>query len=163
MTKKIIICVVIVVLLSLIAYYIFYYKKRITPVNKPDFNADNAKAAILEVKRIYGDSMAKIVEKMMRLETAHFTSKQYRKTGSAGMEDGKWKNLPYEMDTIEMDDVYKPGMEKFIVWRSVTDFAIYLADYINRYNGNYARWNSTNSALQAEYTNRVNSVTPLYA
>src|SRR3990172_8354474 len=127
-----------------------------------NFTADDAKNAILSIANRYGVDMAKTIEKMMRLETAHFTSLQYRKTGSEGMEDGKWSNLPYPMDSIPMDDTHKDGLERFIVWKSVTDFATYLAEYINRHNGNFARWNSLNPLAQIEYRSRVNSVIPRF-
>lgn len=127
-----------------------------------NYNTNDAKNAILSVAKSYGVPMAQTIEKMMRLETAHFTSGQYRKTGSAGMEEGKWSNLPYAMDSIAMDDIHKPGLERFIVWPSVTDFAVYLAEYIKRHNGNWARWNSLNPLAQTEYTNRVNSIIPRF-
>lgn len=127
-----------------------------------NYTEDDAKNAILAVQNMYGTEMARTVEKMLRLETGHFKSQQYKKTGSAGMEEGKWANLPYPMDSIAMDDVLKPGMERFIVWQSVTDFALYLAEYIQRYNGNYARWNSLNPLVQMEYRKKVESVKPRF-
>lgn len=123
-----------------------------------NYTVNDAKNAIISVSKTYGVPMAQTIEKMMRLETAHFTSGQYRKTGSAGMEEGKWSNLPYAMDSIAMNDIHKEGLERFIVWPSVTDFAVYLAEYIKRHNGNWARWNSLSPFAQAEYRSRVNSV-----
>ncbi len=145
--------IVILIVVSFLSYYFLIYKQ-----GDKMFTEEDAKKAILKVKEKFGLSMAQLVEKMMRLETAHFTSRQYVKTGSAGMEEGQWKNLPYPMDSIPMDDTLKPGLERFIVWRGVDDFAIYLANYINRYDGNYARWNSKDPIAQAEYRNRVNSI-----
>jgi hypothetical protein len=128
--------------------------------SKKMFNETDAKNAILFINNKYGYDMAKIIEKMMRLETGHFTSVQYKKTGTAGMELGKWANIPKGATNgyIEMDDTHKPGIQKFIVWKSVTDFAEYLAEYILKYNGNYLRWNGTDKNLQAEYNNRLKGV-----
>ncbi len=129
-----------------------------------NFTIQDGKNAIQTVKNKYGVDMAKRVEQMMRLETTHFTSKQYRLTGSAGMEVGKWSNIPTGATEgfIEMDDIHKPGIEKFIVWKSPTDFALYLAEYIKRYNGNFSRWNALDPTLQKEYAVKVNSVTPKF-
>lgn len=124
---------------------------------KKIFTPLDAENAIKEIKNIYGSDMAKTVEKMMRLETSHFTSGQYKATGSAGMEEGKWKDLPpHKVATFT--DNHDGHIGKFIVWNSVTDFAKYLADYINRYNGNFARWNSTDLTKQISYKNKINSI-----
>lgn len=92
-----------------------------------------------------------IAEKMARLETAHFTSKQYRETGSAGMEVGKWQGIP-------ADAPYRYGLDnktrtwkKFIRWNSVDQFLDYLMGYIRRHKGNWARWNTLDPSGQATY------------
>lgn len=126
---------------------------------KKMFTENDAKEAILFIADKYGVDMARTIEKMMRLETAHFTSEQYKKTGTAGMEVGKWADIPKGATNgyIEMDDTKKIGMEKFIVWKSVKDFADYLAKYILRYN-NHLRWNALSPDLQAKYELRLRGV-----
>jgi len=129
-------------------------------MDKKKFNEKDGEIAVKEIQKIYGDDMAKIIEKIMRLETAHFKSGQYKLTGSAGMEVGNWHNIPdgATVGYIEIDDVHKVGLEKFIVWKSVTDFAKYLAEYIKRYKGNFARWNALDINLQTAYRQKVNSI-----
>jgi hypothetical protein len=136
---------------------LFKTKKKGT---KKMFTELDAKNAILFVADKYGVDMARTIEKMMRLETAHFTSLQYKKTGSAGMEIGKWANIPKGSTNgfIEMNDTQKPGLEKFIVWKSVDDFVDYLAKYIQRYNGNYLRWNAIDPVLQTQYEMKLKGV-----
>jgi len=124
-----------------------------------NFNENDAKAAILFVKNKYGNEIAKKVEQIMRLETGNFKSKQYIQTGSAGMEVGKWR-IPGNLTngTIDFKDNNDGHTGHFIVWRSVTDFAVFLAEYIVRYKGNFARWNTTDKAKQTEYSTKVNSI-----
>ncbi len=131
--------------------------------NNKMFTPEDAKKAIQDVSKKYGPIMAQTVEKIMRLETAHFTSDQFRQTGSAGMEKGKWFNLPPNLSTIKFKDNTDKHIGDFIVWPSVTDFAFYLADYINRKKGNFANWNSTDPTRQDAYRSHVNSITTHFA
>lgn len=125
------------------------------------FTLKDGENAIKYIAQKYGVEMARIVEKILRAETKHFTSGQYIRTGSAGMEVGKWKNLPKDKiaGTIQMNDAdTSDGIDTFYVWNSVTDFADYLAQYIQRHKGNYARWNSTNEKQQIAYRQLIDSV-----
>lgn len=129
------------------------------------FTPKDAETAIKVVKDIYGVDMARTVEKMFRLETAHFKSMQYIKTGSAGMEAGLWgKNLdPKDVEgTIKMIDNHTKELRDFIVWKSPTNFAIFLAKYIKRHGGNHARWNSTNITRQIAYNKRLETIKPRF-
>ena len=58
--------------------------------NKKMFSEQDARTAILKLKDAKGAERARLVEQMMRLETNHIRSEQYRNTGSAGMEAGAW-------------------------------------------------------------------------
>lgn len=133
---------------------------------KKNFNEDDGKLAIISVKDKYGIDMARIVERMFRWETAHFKSGQYRNTGSAGMEIGKWSNLPkdqIESGTYDAHDADPTdGIDKFIIWKHPKYAALYMADYIKRNGGNWARWNSTNPDKQTAYRNKVNTITPKF-
>lgn len=162
MSKKFQLYGSIIILIGIISFIIFQFRYKIkftmNELTGKDFNTEDAKQAILAVQDEYGTDMARIVEKIMRLETAHFTSTQYKKTGSAGMEAGHWKNLPDNVTTIDFKDAHDGHIGHFIVWDSVTDFAKYLANYINEFNGNFARWNSTNPDKQKQYADAVNKV-----
>jgi hypothetical protein len=106
----------------------------------------------------YGKERAQLLEKIMRWETAHFKSGQYKKGGSAGMEAGRWYNLPDGLSTYQMKDNLTGYMATFIKWTSVIQFLEYLNKYIDRYNGNFARWNTTDPQRQADYRAKVLSV-----
>jgi len=59
-----------------------------TQHNTPDrkFSNDDLENAFKNVSEIFGADVARTVEKMYRKETANFTSGQFKKTFSAGME-----------------------------------------------------------------------------
>jgi len=124
----------------------------------PMFTEQDAKDAILAVKEKYGIPLAQKVEKIFRLETAHFTSLAYKLTGTAGMEVGKWKDLPQGLKTTTaIDDKAKAGQQEFIIW-TPKEFALYLAEYIKRHNGNENRWNAIDPTLQANYAKLLSGV-----
>jgi hypothetical protein len=122
-----------------------------------NFTIADAQSAIIQLANDTDVDKARLVEQMLRLETAHMTSKEYKQTGSAGMEDGQWANLPAH-DTLPFVDNQDGHTGHFIVWDSVYDFCKYLSDYIDRYDGNYARWNTTDINGQLAYEARVQSV-----
>lgn len=106
-----------------------------------EFDAYNAIVALAKLK---GNPRAALVERMMRAETDHFRSLQYKQTGTGGMEKGKWKSIPPNATNgfVKMRDNQDNRLVDFIVWKSVTQFVRYLSDYIDRYNGNWTRWNA---------------------
>jgi hypothetical protein len=144
--------------ISIIAAYYLFFKKTSDFMNKP-FTVQDANEALLKLRTIVGKERAQLIERILRWETAHFTSKQYKQGGSAGMEDGKWFNLPANTyTTFPMRDNLTGEMRNFIKWNSVFDFLQYLNAYINRWEGNWARWNTTNEEGQILYRQKVNSV-----
>jgi hypothetical protein len=126
------------------------------------FTSKDAEISLLELKKLKGTEKAQLIEKILRLETNHFRSKQYAISGSAGMEMGAWKGIDEsKFSTFQMKDNHLTGekqMRTFIKWNSVLDFCLYLSDYIDRYNGNYARWNTMNLERQESYRVKVNSI-----
>ncbi len=134
------------------------------------FNMDNnfteadAKDGLQRIEKIHGKTIAQIIEKIMRLETAHFTSLQYKRTGSAGMEVGKWSNIPTNNinGTFALKDNQDKHIANFYVWKSPYAFMEYLADYIKRYGGNFGRWNSIDPNKQKLYAQKVNNVKAVY-
>jgi len=154
----------------LILLYLITRKKTISTINSEPknhmFSDKEGKEAILAVKDKYGVDMARTIEKMFRWETRHFKSGQYVKTGSAGMEVGKWSYInksEIEPYTVKMEDSDKSdGIDEFIVWKHPKFAAFYLADYILRHKGNWARWNTTNEQKQQVYRDKVNTIKPKF-
>lgn len=132
-------------------------------MNKKKFTVADGQKAIKFIYDKKGKARAKLIESMLEAETNHFKSGQYQLCGSAGMEAGKWSNLPKNLNYVMMKDNHDGHNGKFIVWNSVNDFALYLSDYIDRHDGNYARWNSTNPVTQETYRHLIASVIPHYA
>lgn len=126
------------------------------------FTEIDAKEAILRIANLKGIDRAKLIERILRLETAHFKSLQYKMSGSAGMEEGNWKDLPKNSyTTFQMKDNHLKGekqMRTFIKWNSVYDFCVYLSDYIDRHKGNYARWNAISKERQVAYQIKVDKI-----
>lgn len=155
-----IVVILIVVLLAVVA------KKYFMPKN---YNEKDAVEGLAAVRSKYGVQMASIIEKMYRLETNHFKSEQYKRTGTGGMEAGKWQELPAlgykikDLPTIAMHDANTAdGEDLFIVFPSVKDAMFYKAEYILRYDGNYARWYSLDSGAQQNYmASLANISTPI--
>lgn len=147
-----------IIVLLILAYI---YKQKQMPKH---YTIADAQKGLAAVAAKYGTDMAATVEKMYRLETANFTSKQYVLTGTPGMEAGKWGMFRYgyligSYPTVPLNDNHVGDQRKFIVFPSVEDAMLFLSAYINFYNGNYARWNSLDPTAQAEYRNRVQGLT----
>src|SRR6478752_8055182 len=100
------------------------------------FTERDAEKALVELAAIKGKDRAQLIERMFRLETNHFKSRQFALCGSCGMENGKWPDLkPGTYSTIEMNDNHpeKVSVLKrvFIKWNNILDFCLYLSDYID--------------------------------
>ncbi|WP_321838882.1 hypothetical protein [Paraburkholderia bannensis] len=145
-----------------------------------DFNEEDAKDALRYIFDKYGRSIAEIVERMYRVETRHFHSMQYRRCGTGGMEihgnppaygwnpafftelpTGTWSayegaGLSGAGGNAQVTDHPKT----FVVVSSVRIGMEFKARYIVAYNGNYARWFSTEAHAQEVYRATLNTVEP---
>lgn len=126
------------------------------------FTPIDAKRALEQIAVLKGKERAQLIERIWRWETNHFKSLQFKLTGSAGMEAGKWKDLPSGLSIITMNDNHpekvKEVQRKFIVWNDCFAFCMYLSNYIDRNDGNFARWNSTSETKQQIYAKCIASV-----
>jgi murein DD-endopeptidase MepM/ murein hydrolase activator NlpD len=162
------------------------------------FTVEDGKAAIEELYSRYKDSkwnwkwegsdeevevtgkdLVTIVEKMYRLETAHFGSKQYQHCGTGGMEafgeppyygwdstlfieqpTGTWsafegKGLSGAGGNTQITDKQK----EFVKLPSVLAGMEYKAKYIIKYQGNYARWfNAKDTTAQTAYRTSLQNI-----
>lgn len=125
----------------------------------------------IELIEVTGRDLITIVEKMYRLETAHFTSKQYQNCGTGGMEVfGKapfygWDSTLFIEEPIGTWSAFEgKGLseqggnqqetskkKEFIKLSSVLIGMEYKINYIIKYNGNYARWYNTKTDAQEKY------------
>ena len=128
---------------------------------------------------VTGKELVTIVEKMYRLETSHFKSKQYQHCGTGGMEafgeapyygwdstlfieqpTGTWsafegKGLSGAGGNTQITDKQK----EFVKLPSVLAGMEYKAKYIIKYQGNYARWfNATDTTAQTAYRDSLKNI-----
>jgi hypothetical protein len=126
------------------------------------FHEEETLEAFREIEKLKGKERAKLLEKMARLETNHFRSKQWKLSKSFGMEMGAWHGIDEsKFSTFQMKDNHLTGakqMRTFIKWNSVYDFLLYLSDYIDRHKGNYARWNSMMPERQEAYRVKLKGI-----
>lgn len=176
---------------------LFYYRNRqaiaITEIEervenkRKPFDITDATAALTKVAAVYGKAVAAQIEKVARLETAHFKSKQYQLTGTGGME--AHGNAPYygwyspffianpsytPIGTTDMlenkgasdigGNAQMPNAKVFVIMPSVEAWMMFLADYAKRNaaNGGILRWYSTDAAKQQIYANSLKNIsTPI--
>lgn len=158
--------------------------------HKNNFTEQDAKNALQVVKNNYGVDMAKQIEKLARLETAHFKSTQFQRTGTGGMEVPKGGLPPYygwgstfflkhpfytpvgTTDMFEGKGTSGAGGNKqvtdkpkvFVVMPSVEAWMMFLAWYAGeeKDKGGLLHWYSTDPAKQKIYAESLSHIsTPI--
>lgn len=150
------------------------------------FTENDGKEALKVIYDKYGKDMAIIIERMYRDETRHFKSGQYKACGTGGME--VFGSAPYygwDKNFFETNPEFQPigiwsayenkGMsgqggnqqvtdrkKEFVVLPSVLAGMEYKAFYINKHNGNWARWHSTKASNQQTYKKHIESIKPRF-
>ncbi len=149
-----------------------------------DFDLEDAKSGLRKIFDDHGREMAIIIERMYRWETSHFKSGQYKLTGTPGMEaSGPAPYYGWDSTFFSSYPEYTPmgliymmegrglsgvggnpqdteNAKRFVVFPSVEGAMKYLANFIIRYNGNYARWFSIQASRQRLYRQKLNGVVP---
>ena len=139
---------------------------------------DNPQYVFEEVADTFGKGIARNVERMYRLETANFTSGQYRKGRSAGMH-AHGKSFPYGWTSVEnmwlknptlapvgFDDWEKDSggyKVSYLVFPNLYAGAFALATFLEKYKNNPGRWFSTDPASQRVYNKKVEAQPVKYA
>jgi RHS repeat-associated protein len=144
------------------------------------FDIADAEVGLKAVSDKFGKDMAKTVERMYRMETSHFTSAQYRHTGTGGMEvHGPppyygWTPSYFTQPPAGVYSIYenkglsgvggnaqvKSRPKQFVVMPSVVAAMMFKANYIQGHDGNYARWFSTDPLAQEVYRKKIQAITP---
>ena len=130
--------------------------------------------------------MAVIIERMYRDETRHFKSGQYKACGTGGMEAfGQAPYYGWDENFFDKNPEYRPigiwsayenkgksgsggnkqvtdRKKEFVVLPSVLAGMEYKANYINRHNGNWARWHSTKESNQRAYREYIKTIKPRF-
>lgn len=141
---------------------------------------DDIKEALRGLKNKYGAEKAAMIERLFRLETAHFKSSQWVNARTPGMEIGGgvkifpygWSSLyefakaydyePADFDTWTHPENKTGKIKTFIVFPSVKaafDFVGYL---MNKRNWNFGSWYSTKAEAQQQYVDTLNTIRARY-
>lgn len=143
-------------------------------------NTDTPKIieALKAVKNEYGSEIAENVERIYRLETAHFKSTQFKGTGSAGMHAFN-DNFPFGWGNEMREFIKKyPKAEngffiktytesgtgrkqKYLGFKNIKYAFLFLAFVIDK-RGNPASWHTLNKEKQIKYLHALKNVTPLF-
>ncbi|HDT5221521.1 TPA: hypothetical protein RCG95_004322 [Enterobacter roggenkampii] len=150
------------------------------------FTVQDGKDALRKIYDNYGKDMSVIVERMFRIETTHFTSGQYQHCGAPGMEvHGTPPAYGWSSDFFAQHPEYQPtgiwskkegkGLsgqggntqvtdkpKQFVVFDSVESSMEYIVYYINKHDGNYARWYSTQDSAQKLYRKECGAIIPKF-
>lgn len=141
--------------------------------------------ALYKVKNMYGVNFARQIERVLRQETAHFSSGGWLATNGAGMEATNrnfpfgWPSLaefveqqgaalnlsPGDFTILEMQENNSDDEEPetFIVWPNVYSFIVFLAWFIQNVRGGRAGyWYSLKEDSAARYENTLSKIkTPI--
>ena len=170
MVKKIFITAFFILIISTIARAA---KKR----NKmEDFTEDNFAAALRDAKNKFGYEIAANIERIYRLETSHFKSGGFTKTGAAGMEAATGKEIyPYGWTSMVKSGAWpkhKPTgiiylteggtgkLKPFLKFDKISDAVMTLGYFLKYFNNNAGRWFASDSypAKQTEYANYIKNI-----
>lgn len=143
---------------------------------------EKIKKAFEEASDKYGADIARTAERIYRKETAHFTSIQFLKGFSPGMEahgdSFPWgwtsmadfwrknnKYMPVGMYSMaENDGLHDQGgkVKRFLKFPSVKAAVFSLCVFLEKYNNNGGRWYSTNYLRQRDYNNSLLNIKTHY-
>lgn len=144
-----------------------------TTDNKSNFippSEDKLREDFKALNLIYGPAIAKNIERIYRYETAHFTSGQYKATGSAGMlkfvenypygwsvAKNMWDEKPALRPNGSVDFTKNGKKYTYLVFPTFMAAAVALGEYLKKYRP--GRWNTTDPIGQTNYENKISQIT----
>lgn len=173
--------VYITIAIVLLALY-FFNKTKTEMINtpKPTINpgSNDLAAAFAEIKKNFGPEFAKKIEQLYRLETAHFTSKQFLEGNSPGMVATKstypfgWASLD-EYNREKGIDGRKYGIGREFIVRNKSYRYVKFPDFKTAVNfvawfirtkrgGIVEKWNSLDPATAAKYLQTLSTIRTQY-
>lgn len=141
---------------------------------------EQVKNALKVIKDTYGVEKAQNMERLIRWETNHFKSGQWKKGNTSGMEIAKgkfvypygWKSLkefadeamikPSEFSTYDMVENGTGLTKTFIKFPSPYLFVMFLAYVMKKRDWNFGSWYSTQPEKQATYFSKIQGVKPRF-
>jgi hypothetical protein len=166
MNKRVLIWIVIIIFVLVIAY--FAIMKTIPIVA--------FKIAATKALKKYPRSIVENCERIFRLETSHFSSLQFLKTWSPGMERFA-PSYPYGWTTLDKifwssNPIHKPigiftmpenktGITKtFLKFLTLTDSVLTVCAFLQNNGNNPAAWYSKDETAQAHYQKTLDGIIP---
>lgn len=140
-------------------------------------DAEQLASALKLIQDQYGVEYARDIERLIRWETAHFTSQQWKQGNTAGMEATAptwpygWNSLetfatmfsidPALFSTYSMIENNTNVTKTFIRFPNIYSFVLFLAWFIaNRRQGRIGYWYSLNKTNADNYENKIAGVVP---
>jgi hypothetical protein len=165
---------------AVLLFLLLLPKKTAQTENNPMLAEDDIIDSLRQLKNKYGSEKAAMIERLFRLETAHFKSSQWTNARTPGMEiGGGVRTFPFGWSSLyEFSKAYdyEPGdfstwthpenrtgkIKTFIVFPNVKaafDFVGYL---MNKRNWNFGSWYSTRPEYQQNYIDTLNTIRARY-
>lgn len=126
------------------------------------------------ITQLYGTDIARNVERIYRLETAHFGSGQYKATGSPGM-TATQLSFPYGWNSLRQLWTDRPEaapvgfvrwcvrgkVYAYLAFRGGYGFAA-LAEVLKKRGNNPGSWYSTDPVKQQQYVAKLSNISTRY-
>jgi len=169
--------------LSLAAITIFGFRRGVVTVDSStgSFAGDgDIVDGLATVKELYGKKFAQDIERALRIETANFSSGQWKQGNTAGMEATNntfpygWGSLeefiedfpdleltPWDFITYTMNENGTGIPKKFIRFPNAFAFILFFAWFIqNKRSGRVASWYSLKEESAQRYENSMSNINP---
>jgi Mg2+ and Co2+ transporter CorA len=190
MKKVFYILLAIVILYIVYVIYVLTRKRKVTiespsgqnpkviTLNHPDSNYSNIdddtyRALFADITKMFSKEVAELVEKIYRLETAHFKSEQYKNTGSAGMLSfgtvypyGWYRLMPFWLANPQwaptgVGYTFKKSGQTYEYLKFPNFGGFYTLSYFLSSN-RPGRWYSTDPEKQKEYEQKLEKIQTKY-
>ena len=169
-----------ILIIGIIGFLLIMLSKKVTRNNamnqSPEEKQKDVIRALSDIIKKYGRQSAEIVEQLFRLETAHFTSVQWKVCNTAGMEVFA-KEFPYGWSTLKkyadqnglkasdfstytMTENRTGKQKTFIVFPNAYTSFMFVAFLLNSRGWNAGSWYSTDPIKQMTYMAKLTAITP---
>jgi len=152
-------------------------REAVVTVGGGNADGDDVRAGLQDILDLYGRDYAETIEQMMRKETRHFDSLQWKEGNTAGMEARTtsfpfgWSSLvdfatvynlpPSSFGTYEMRENNTGIIKRFIRFPNERAFTNFLAWFIkNVRDGRPGKWYSLNEQSARRYESELNTIIP---
>jgi hypothetical protein len=165
---------------AVLLFLLLLPKKTAQTENNPMLAEDDIIDSLRQLKNKYGREKAAMIERLFRLETAHFKSSQWVNARTPGMEIGGgvrtfpfgWSSLyefskaydyePNDFSTWTHPENQTGKIKTFIVFPTVRAAFEFVGYLMNKRNWNFGSWYSLKPESQASYVDTLNTIRARY-